>query len=45
MVFSFHPNVVIAGEVKEQVCGLLAVTAEGHESLSQLEVLGMRAAG
>jgi Xaa-Pro aminopeptidase len=44
MVFSFHPNVVVSGLVKEQVCGLLSVTDKGFESLSEIEVVGLRGA-
>lgn len=42
MIFSFHPNVVIPGEVKEEICGLLLVTDSGVENLSKYPPKGMR---
>ncbi len=44
MVFSFHPNVVIPGEVKEEISGNLLVTPKGFENLSAYLPVGIRAA-
>jgi Xaa-Pro aminopeptidase len=42
MVFSFHPNIVIPGEVKEEICGILLVTDKGVENLSKYPPRGIR---
>lgn len=42
MIFSFHPNIVIPGQVKEEICGILLVTDKGVENLSKYEPRGMR---
>ena len=42
MIFSFHPNIVIAGQVKEEICGILLVTDKGVENLSKYPVRGVR---
>jgi Xaa-Pro aminopeptidase len=42
MVFSFHPNVVIPGQVKEEVSGLILVTEKGAENLSKYPIRGIR---
>ena len=41
MVFSFHPNVVIANEVKEEICGNLLVTKNGCENLLKYPARGI----
>jgi Xaa-Pro aminopeptidase len=43
MIFSFHPNVVIAGQVKEEICGTLLVTDKGVQNLSKYPPQGIRA--
>jgi Xaa-Pro aminopeptidase len=42
MIFSFHPNVVIPEQVKEEICGILLVTDKGVENLSKYPPRGMR---
>lgn len=42
MIFSFHPNIVIPGQVKEEICGLLLVTEKGFENLSKYPPRGTR---
>ena len=42
MVFSFHPNLVIPGQVKEEICGILLVTDKGVENLSKYPPQGVR---
>jgi Xaa-Pro aminopeptidase len=42
MVFSFHPNLVIPGQVKEEICGILLVTDKGVENLSKYSPQGLR---
>ena len=42
MVFSFHPNVVIPDQVKEEISGLILVTDKGAENLSKYPVHGIR---
>jgi Xaa-Pro aminopeptidase len=42
MVFSFHPNIVIPGQVKEEICGVLLVTDGGVENLSKYQPRGIR---
>lgn len=42
MVLSFHPNVVVANEVKETVCAMFLVTDSGVERISKYEPRGIR---
>ncbi len=42
MVFSFHPNVVVANKVKETVSAMLLVTDTGVERLSKFQPQGIR---
>jgi Xaa-Pro aminopeptidase len=42
MVFSFHPNVIVANELKEEICGNLLVTQTGYENLSKYPPKGIR---
>ncbi len=42
MVFSFHPNVVIPGQVKEEICGIILVTDKSVENLSKYAPQGIR---
>ena len=42
MIFSFHPNIVIPGQVKEEICGILLVTDKTVENLSQHPPQGIR---
>jgi hypothetical protein len=42
MIFSFHPNIVIPGQVKEEICGILLVTDKAVENLSQYPPQGIR---
>jgi Xaa-Pro aminopeptidase len=42
MIFSFHPNLVIPGQVKQEICGILLVTDHGVENLSQYPPRGIR---
>ena len=42
MIFSFHPNIVIPGQVKQEICGLLLVTSHGVENLSKYSPVGVR---
>jgi Xaa-Pro aminopeptidase len=42
MIFSFHPNIVVPGQVKEEICGILLVTGKAVENLSQYPPQGIR---
>ena len=42
MIFSFHPNIVVPGQVKEEICGILLVTDKAVENLSQYPPQGIR---
>ncbi len=42
MIFSFHPNIVIPGQVKEEICGILLVTDKAVQNLSQYPPQGIR---
>jgi Xaa-Pro aminopeptidase len=42
MVFSFHPNLVIPNQVKEEISGLILVTDKGAENLSRYPTHGIR---
>jgi Xaa-Pro aminopeptidase len=42
MVFSFHPNVIVANELKEEICGNILVTQTGYENLSKYPPKGIR---
>jgi Xaa-Pro aminopeptidase len=42
MIFSFHPNIVLPGQVKQEICGILLVTDKGVENLSKFPAQGIR---
>ena len=42
MVFSFHPNVVVANEVKEEISAIVLVTEKGVERLTNYRPEGIR---
>jgi Xaa-Pro aminopeptidase len=42
MVFSFHPNIVVANQVKEEICAIVLVTDKGSEMLNTFTPKGIR---
>jgi Xaa-Pro aminopeptidase len=42
MIFSFHPNVVVANKVTEEICAIVLVTEKGLEVLNKFQPMGIR---